>query len=83
MKVIKKTEQFTIYQKRSGRYAVESADKSMINGDEKAQILLAEGLIKLSVAAAPEAVEEVAEETTEEAPAEAAEEEAKEEKPAE
>lgn len=81
MKVIKKTEQFTIYQKRSGRYAVQAADKSMINGDEKAQILLAEGLIKLSVAAEPEAVEEVAaEETSEEAPAEEAQEE---EKPAE
>ena len=74
MKVIKQTEEYTIYQKRSGRYAVKGAGK-MINGEEKAKILLAEDLIKLSVAAEPEPVEEVveeaaAEEATEEAAAE-------------
>ena len=68
MKVIKKTDQYTIFQKRSGRYAVQGEDKNMINGEEKAQILLAEGLIKLAAPAEPEPeVEETAEEVAEEA----------------
>ena len=71
MKVIKQTEEYTIYQKRSGRYAVKGAGK-MINGEEKAKIPLAEDLIKLSVAAEPEPVDEVVEEAAEEAAAEEA-----------
>lgn len=77
MKTIKKTADYTIYQKRNERYAVKGADKQWVNGEEKAKILLAEELIKLSAAApAEEPVEEVAEEapaeeaTEEEAPAE-------------
>lgn len=78
MKVIKKTDQYTIYQKRSGRHAVQGADKQMINGEEKAKILVDEGLIKMAVAAEPEpeAAEEVAEESAEEVVAEEAEAEA-------
>ena len=80
MKVIKKTEEYTVYQKRSGRHALKGADGQMINGEEKAKILLAEGLIKLAAEAKPEpVVEEVAEESeaepevaSEEAPAEEA-----------
>ncbi|UTW45308.1 hypothetical protein KFE80_13270 [bacterium SCSIO 12696] len=81
MKTIKKTADYTIFQKRNERYAVKGADSKWINGEEKAKILLAEELIKLSVAApAEEPVEEVAEEATEEAVAEeeATEEDAKE-----
>ena len=33
MKVLKKTDDYTVYQKRSGRYAVIGADNSPINGD--------------------------------------------------
>lgn len=79
MKVIKKTKEYTVYQKGSGRYAVKNAHKNWVNADEKIAILLAEGLIK-AVAPAPApvveeapAVEEAApvvEEAAEEAPAE-------------
>ena len=64
MKVLKKTDDYTVYQKRSGRYAVIGADNSPINGDEKVKILVAEGIVKQAVAAPePEIVEEaVAEE---------------------
>ena len=46
MKVIKKTKEYIIYQKGSGRYAVKDADKQWVNAEEKIRILLAEGLIK-------------------------------------
>lgn len=64
MKTIKKTAEYTIYQKRNNRYAVKGANANWLNGDEKTAVLLAEKLIKLSQPAAPEA---------EEAPAEAVE----------
>tara|TARA_B110000090_G_scaffold121650_1_gene134975 strand:- start:85 stop:291 length:207 start_codon:yes stop_codon:yes gene_type:complete len=63
MKSIKKTAEYTIYQKRNNRYAVKSANGQWLNGDDKVTILLAESLIKLSVAAPVEA-------PAEEAPAE-------------
>ena len=65
MKVIKKTAEYTVSQKRSGRYAVTDADGSAINEEEKTKILLAEALIKLTEPKAPEP-------ETEEAPAEEA-----------
>ena len=66
MKVIKKTDDYTVYQKRSGRYAVKGTDKKWVNAEDKVKILLAEGLIKVATPAEPEpeAVEEVAEEAT-------------------
>ncbi len=41
MKVIKKTKDYVVYQKSSGRYAVKGADKNWVNADEKVKILLA------------------------------------------
>lgn len=77
MKLIKKTDEYRIYQRRDERYAVESADRKPVNGDEKVAILLAEGLItapavKQPEPEEPEAAEEEAasEEVAEEAPAE-------------
>jgi len=71
MKVLKKTDDYTVYQKRSGRYAVKGADKNWVNAEEKVKILVAEGFVKVAVAAEPEPeVEEVAEEVVEEAAAE-------------
>ena len=78
MKTIKKTAEYTIYQKRNNRYAVKGANANWLNGEEKTAILLAENLIKLTQPATPEveeeaptdAVEETVEETTEEASAE-------------
>lgn len=48
MQQIKKTAEYTILQKTSGRYAVKSRKtKKMINGDDKQAILVAEALITL------------------------------------
>ena len=84
MKLVKKTDDYSIYQRGDKRYAVEDASKSAVNGEEKVRILVEEGLITVSVAAAPEAVvEEAAEEAAEEVVEEATEEVAAEEAPAE
>lgn len=75
MESVKKTAEYEILKKRSGRYAVRNADRNWVSGDEKVKILLEEKLIKAAPPkkAEPEPVEE-------EAPAEA---EASEEAPAE
>ena len=68
MKVGVKNDEYTIYQRRDGRYAVEGADKRPINGDEKVTILAANELIAVTLPAAPEeeaASEEAAETETE------------------
>ncbi|MAJ87077.1 MAG: hypothetical protein CBD08_003400 [Cellvibrionales bacterium TMED148] len=46
MKVVKKTKDYTIYLKRSGRYGVQDSEKNWINQKEKVVILTSEGLIK-------------------------------------
>jgi hypothetical protein len=53
MKVVKKTSEYTVLQRRDGRYAVKDSKKSPVNGDEKIKILVAEGLVKVAVPAAP------------------------------
>lgn len=73
MKVIAKTDEYTIFQKRSERYAVKNAAKRWINGDEKVAILLEHKLIEAAPVKAPEP--EVVEEAAEEAAAEASAEE--------
>lgn len=65
MKVVKKTPEYTIYEKRSKRYAVKGADKKWVNADDKVKILLAEKLIEVKL---PQPKS-----TKEEAPAEEAE----------
>ncbi len=71
MKVVLRNDEYTIYQRRDGRYAVEGADKKAINGDEKVAILVANDLIKAALPAAPEP-EPAEEAAAEEAPAEEA-----------
>lgn len=66
MEIVKKTAEYTIYKKRSGRYGIESAAGKMLNGEEKVKILSQAKLIKLTApkkkeeapAAAPEAAAE-------------------------
>ncbi len=73
MDQVKKTDTHRIYTKRSGRHAVQDLkSKQWINGDDKAAILLAEGLIKQDEpkAAAPEAAEGAEPGDAAEAPAE-------------
>lgn len=73
MKVVKKTSEYTVMQRRDGRYAVVDANKNPVNGDDKVKILVAEDLVKVAVAAPepePEVEEVVEEAVAEEAPAE-------------
>ncbi|EIC22763.1 hypothetical protein [Thiorhodovibrio frisius] len=77
MKEIKRTKEHRIYQKKSGRYAVTDARKRPVNGEDKATILLAEGLVAAPKQKAPEPVAteetaETAEETSSEPAAESA-----------
>ncbi len=58
MKLVKKTEQYSIYKRGDDRYAVKDANKKPVNGDEKVSILLAEDLVKVTRPAKP-VVEEV------------------------
>ena len=80
MKVVVKNDEYTIYQRRDGRYAVENAAKKAVNGDEKVAILLANELVRVTPPAAPaeEPAEDVVEESAEETTAEAADEPAEE-----
>lgn len=85
MKLVKKTDDYTIFARGDNRYALQDANKQPINGDDKIRILLEEDLIKAAAPAEP--VEEApAEEeaAAEEAPAadEAEEAPAAEEEPA-
>jgi hypothetical protein len=48
VKKVKTAGDYTIYQKGSGRYAVQDADRNWVNSDEKAKILADAGLIKVS-----------------------------------
>lgn len=70
MQVVKRTEAFVIYKKRSGRFGVRTRTGAWINGPEKVKILVDEGLIKADVPSAEEpapeeTIEPVAEETPE------------------
>jgi hypothetical protein len=74
MKLVKRTDEYSIYQRSDDRYAVKDANKKPINGDEKVRILVAEELIKAALPAEPEPDEAVEEEVVaEEASAEEAE----------
>ena len=67
LKLVKKTDDYSIYLRGDKRYAVEDARRKPVNGDEKVAILTAEGLVKVAVAAKKE--EPVVEETPVEAEA--------------
>ena len=67
MELIKKTDNYTIYKKKSGRYAVKNKEKKYLSDKEKVEILLEEKLIKLSPRKKPE--EPAAEEPAAEEPA--------------
>ena len=64
MKVVVRKDEYTIYQRRDGRYAVEGADKKPINGDEKVTILAANELIAVMLPAAAKKEADAAETET-------------------
>ena len=47
MKLVKKTADYSIYQRGDNRYAVKGANKKPINGEEKSRILQEEELVKI------------------------------------
>lgn len=67
MQQIKKTAEYTIFKKKSGRYAVKAKSKQWLHADDKARVLLAEALIEPPKVKVPAAE---AEGETAEAPAE-------------
>lgn len=44
MKFAKRTAEYVVLKRADGRYAVKGADGKFINGDDKVNILIAEGL---------------------------------------
>jgi hypothetical protein len=63
MKVVKKTDEYVIFEKRNKRHAVKSlSSKTFVNGDDKVKVLLEAGLIKLPEPKAAPAEEAPAEE---------------------
>jgi len=50
MEAIKKTKEYQIFKKRSGRHAILNTQNQWLKADEKTKILLKEGLIKLTPA---------------------------------
>jgi hypothetical protein len=71
MKLVKKTSEYSIFQRGDERYAVVDASKKAVNGDEKVRILVAEDLLKVTIPAKPAVEEPVEEETAPEAEASA------------
>ena len=55
MKLVKQTDEYIVYLKRSGRYGVKNTDREWINGVSKIRILLAEGLVETTLPPEPEA----------------------------
>jgi len=49
MKTIKKTKDYSIFQKRSGRYAVQGTERQWIRGEDKVKILVKEKLLKIKL----------------------------------
>ena len=52
MKVKLKTDEYTIFERRDGRFAIKDAKRNAINGDDKIEILLQNDLIATSVSVA-------------------------------
>ena len=61
MKVVTKTDEYTIFQRRDSRYAVKDAARQWVNGAAKVAILLEHELISAAPPPAPEPEEPEAE----------------------
>ena len=55
MQKVKKTPEYTVYRKTSGRYAVQSRAKQWLHGEDKVHVLVAEQLVKVLTPKAPPA----------------------------
>ncbi len=63
MKVVAKTDEYTIYQRRDERYAVKNAERQWVNGAAKVAILVEHNLIDVAVPKPAPEPEAAAEET--------------------
>ena len=72
MNLVKKTAQYSIFKRNDGRFAVKDANKNAVNGEEKARVLSEEGLITVTLPAAPVEEAPAEEAPVEEAPVEEA-----------
>ena len=66
MKIIKKTDEYSIFKKRNDRYAIKDSNGKWLNAEKKVAILKDEELIKLSESTKPEPEEINEAEATEE-----------------
>jgi len=48
MEKVKETKDYKVFKKGSGRYCVQDSQKKWVNAEKKVEILLKEGLIKLT-----------------------------------
>ena len=55
MKVKLRTDEYTIFERRDGRFAIKDAGGNPLNGDDKIEILLQNGLIELAAPRSEEA----------------------------
>lgn len=69
MKTTKKTAEYTIFERKDGRYAIKNATKQWVNGDDKVDILKKEKLLK-TPKAKPKPKQQEAEEKAADAEAE-------------
>ena len=58
MKVVTRTDEYTIYKKRSQRYAVRNRNKEWVRGEDKVAILLAHNLVVAPAPKGPDHSEE-------------------------
>ncbi len=61
MQQLKKTDEYTVFQKKSGRYAVQAKNKQWLHGEDKVKVLVGEELVKVLTPKAPPAAEAPAE----------------------
>jgi hypothetical protein len=55
MQQVKKTPEYTVYQKKSGRYAVQGRNKQWLHGEDKVRALVDQQLVKVLTPKAPPA----------------------------
>jgi hypothetical protein len=55
MQQVKTTDDYTVFQKKSGRYAVQGKDKKWLHGEDKVRVLVGEALVKVLTPKAPAA----------------------------
>ncbi len=65
MELVKKTNDYTIVKKRSGRYGVKNTGGDWMNGEEKVKVLLSAGLVTAPTPKAAPVEEAPAEESAE------------------